>query len=281
MMSLTNTTYGARDHARSMAGTRAEAMPTVPPSDAVDLPDGILAERVMWDEVIAAGSYASTVVARGTVVRLHDIAGEACAAVLVHNADQPAERLNVADTVKVQWQAYLTEGSVLFSDMGRAMATIVHDTSGRHDALCGASNRLLNERRYGTGAVSGSCPNARDQFVVALAKHGLSRRDVAPNVNFFKQVEFADGGATVFHRGDGASGVVELRAEMNLIVTVVNSPHPLDPRPDYVCTPLRVTAWVGDPTSRKDAAWLSTPERERAYLNTERYLGGYIKGAMS
>jgi uncharacterized protein len=220
-------------------------------------------------------------VARGTVVRLHDLRGEACAAVLVHNADQPAERLNVADTVKVQWQAYLTEGSVLFSDMGRAMATIIQDTSGQHDALCGASNRIVNERRYGTGAVSGSCPNARDQFVVALGKHGLSRRDVAPNVNFFKRVDFADDGATIFREGNGGSGVLELRAEMNLIVTIVNSPHPLDPRPGYVCTPLRITAWASQATRRSDAAWLSTPERERAYLNTERYLAGYTKGATS
>ena len=34
-----------------------------------------------------------------------------------------AERLNVADTVKVQWQAYLGPGAVLLSDMGRALMT--------------------------------------------------------------------------------------------------------------------------------------------------------------
>jgi uncharacterized protein YcgI (DUF1989 family) len=32
--------------------------------------------------------------------------------VLVYNAEHPTERLNVADTVKVQWQAYLGLGSL-------------------------------------------------------------------------------------------------------------------------------------------------------------------------
>ena len=270
-MSSTGTTDGARAHARAMAGSTAEAMPTIPATAAVDLPPGVAPDRVVWDEVIAPGGYASAIVASGTIVRLVDTAGEACAALLLHNADQPSERLNVADTVKVQWQAYLGAGALLLSDMGRAMASIVTDTSGSHDALCGASTRPLNERRYGDGAVSGPSPNARDQFVVALAKHGLTRRDVAPNVNLFKGARVAEGGALHFQPGAGAGGVVELRAEMRLIVTVVDSPHPLDPRSGYTCTPIRLTAWSGAPTAPDDPLWTSTPERERAFLNTQQY----------
>jgi len=51
----------------------------------------------------------------------------------------------------------------------------------------------------------------------------------------------------------------------------VNSPHPLDPREAYTCTPLRVTAWAGEPTSPDDPLWTSTPERERAFLNTQHH----------
>jgi urea carboxylase-associated protein 2 len=257
-----------------MAGRRVETQPTVPPTAAVDLPSGVLAERVVWDETIPARGYASARLARGVMVRVTDLAGDACVSLVVHDAVNPAERLNVADTVKVQWQAYLGAGAVLLSDMGRALATIGLDTSGCHDALCGASTRAHNAQRYGDGSASGPYPNARDQFVVALAKHGLTRRDVAPNVNLFKGVHVADGGALEFLPGAGAGTAVELTAEMELIVTVVNSPHPLDPRPGYVCTPLRVTAWLGQPTRRADAAWASTPERERAYLNTEHLLAG-------
>jgi hypothetical protein len=45
----TATTTGARDHARAMAGTVDEAMPTVPPSAARDLPPGIAPADVLWD----------------------------------------------------------------------------------------------------------------------------------------------------------------------------------------------------------------------------------------
>ena len=45
-MSLSGTAdpKSARDHARAMAGARAEAMPTVPASEAATRPDGVPAE---------------------------------------------------------------------------------------------------------------------------------------------------------------------------------------------------------------------------------------------
>ena len=52
------------------------------------------------------------------LTRITDVEGDACVQLLVYNADNPAERLNVIDTVKVQWQAYLDEGALLLSDDG-------------------------------------------------------------------------------------------------------------------------------------------------------------------
>jgi uncharacterized protein len=269
----TQTTDGAREHARSMAGTRVLAMPTIPASSAVGLPNCVDTNLVMWDEVIAPGGYASQVVPRGSIVRLEDLQGEACAALLLHHAGHPVERLNVADTVKVQWQAYLGSGSVLLSDMGRAMATILTDDSGRHDALCGASTAALHTRKYGDGTVSGPFPNVRDQFIVALTKQGLSRRDVAPNVNLFKRVTVAPDGGLQFDRASPSGATIEIRTEMDVIITLANVPHPLDVRDSYVCTPLRLTAWADRVTDRSDQQWVSSPERERAYLNTEHFHG--------
>ena len=48
----------ARDHARSMAGTVVEAMPMLPPV-ADDLPAGVEAADLVWEETIAAGGYAT------------------------------------------------------------------------------------------------------------------------------------------------------------------------------------------------------------------------------
>ena len=266
----TATTHGARDHARAMAGTVADAMPTIPSSATVDLPPGVAAGDVLWDEVVAGGGYTSVVLPRGGRVRIEDRDGDACAGVLLHRADRPAERLNVADTVKVQWQAYLGKGSLLLSDMGRVLASIMEDTSGRHDALCGTSTRIRNEARYGVGGVEGSHPNGRDRFAVALLKHGLDRRDVAPNLNLFKGARVEPDGSLTFDGAPRPGTHVVLRAELPLLITIVATTHPLDPRPAGTATPLRVTAWRGAATASDDPIRSASPEAERAFLNTEQ-----------
>jgi uncharacterized protein YcgI (DUF1989 family) len=157
--------------------------------------------------------------------------------------------------------------------MGRVLLSITSDTCGTHDALCGASTRLTNERKYGSGGVHGAHPNARDRFAVALAKHGLARRDIVPNVNFFKGVRVEPEGALTFVAdGSQPGATVELRAELPVIVVVTNTPHVLDPRSTYDVTALHITAWTDRPTTREDAAWSATPESERAFLQTEEFV---------
>jgi urea carboxylase-associated protein 2 len=247
-------------------------MPTVPATEAADLPDGVDPAAVVWDEVVGGGGYAHRRLARGTAVRFVDLDGDACANVVLHNAIEPMERLNVADTVKVQWQAYLGAGSLLLSDQGRALASIVDDTSGAHDALCGSSTRRHNDARYGDGSAHGPSPAARELFLLGLAKHGLGAADLPPTVSFFKGVHVdGDGGLDYVH-GTGAGSTVVLRTELPVILSIANVTHVLDPRPAYTVTRLRVTAWKDRPTDRTDEAWSATPEGERAYLNAEEYM---------
>jgi uncharacterized protein YcgI (DUF1989 family) len=237
-MSATGTTYGARDHARAQAGATAAAMRVLP------APDGLT-----WAETVAGGGYTSMVLARGTTLRLRDVDGDACAHVLLYNADQPWERLCVADTVKIPWQAYIGAGHPLLSDQGRVLATVQRDTSGHHDALCGTS--------------------ARSAFVLAAAKHGLGPRDIPPSVSFFKGVRVEADGALRFLGSAGPGGEVELRMELPAVALIVNAPHPLDV--DGACSTLEVTAWRGSPTRPDEPLWSATPELERAFLNTEGY----------
>ncbi len=258
--------YGARDHARAMAGTRVEAMPTVPAA-APDAPG-----PVVWEETIAPGGYASRRLARGSRLRLVDLHGDACASMLLFNAENPLERLNVADTLKVQWNGYLGAGKLLLSDMGRVIMTILEDGAGTHDAFCGASNEASNARRYGDGKNYGLHPNARDRFMLGVAKHGLGRKDVHPCINWFKGVRIEADGTTTPQVGPFEPGrALVLRAEMDLIAVLANCPHVLDPRPAYSATALRATAWRGDVTPEGDAARNATPEGLRAFLNTEDY----------
>lgn len=265
-MSQTADPYGAQAHARAMAGTRVEAMPILPP--VADDAGGPL----VWEETIAPGGYASRRIARGTRLRLVDLHGDACASLLLFNAENPNERLNVADTLKVQWNGYLGEGKLLLSDMGRVMASILEDTAGTHDAFCGASNEASNARKYGTGKNYGPHPNARDRFMLGAAKHGLGRKDVHPCINLFKGVRIAEDGATIPHIGPFEPGrQVLLRVEMDLIVVLANCPHVLDPRAEWQVTAQRATAWKGDIAAEDDPVRSATPEGLRAFLNTEDY----------
>ncbi|MDR3508689.1 MAG: DUF1989 domain-containing protein [Caulobacteraceae bacterium] len=262
----------ARDHARAQAGQRAEAMPTVPATDAPQRPDGVPADAMLWDEVIAAGGYAAKRLNRGARLRLIDTKGEANLSMLVFNAERPIERLNIADTLKVQWNAYLKAGGLLLSDMGKVLMSITEDSSGYHDAFCGASNAAANAARYGDGYNWGLHPNARDRFVLATAKFGLGRKDIHACMNWFKGITVEADGATRFDGGAGPGAQVILRAEMDVIVMLANCPHVLDPRPTYTVTPAHVMAWRGEVTPADDPIRNATPEGLRAFLNVEEDL---------
>jgi urea carboxylase-associated protein 2 len=239
-------------------------MPTLPAA-ATDAPGD-----VVWEETVAPAGYTARRIARGTRLRLIDLRGDACASMLLFNAETPTERLNVADTLKVQWNGYLGAGRLLLSDMGRVMMSILEDGAGTHDAFCGASNEASNARAYGDGKNYGTHPNARDRLMLGVARHGLGRKDVHPCINWFKGVRIGEDGATTPAVGPFDPGrTLLLRAEMDLIVVLANCPHILDPRPDFSVAPLRVTAWRGEPAADDDAIRTAIPEGLRAFLNTE------------
>ncbi len=264
--------FGAQVHARAMAGTLVEAMPTVPATGASAPPPGVASDAMLWEETIASGGYASKELDRGARLRLTDLSGDGCVSMLLFNAERPVERLNVADTVKVQWCAYLSRGRLLLSDMGRALASILEDEAETHDTFCGASNEASNAGKYGSGANWSAHPNARERLLLGAAKFGLGRKDVHPCVNWFKAVRIAPDGATVLNYGPFTPGrSVTVRAEMNLIVVLANCPHVLDPRPRYSVTPVRVSAWRGAITPDDDPIRNASPEGKRAFLNVEEY----------
>ena len=260
----------ARTHARAMAGTRVEAMPTVPAGSTTDLPPGVPAESMLWEETLGAGGYSGKQLGRGARLRLVDLQGDACVSMLIFNAERPIERLNVADTVKVQWNAYLRPGRLLLSDMGRVLMSILSDDAQTHDTFCGPSNeRTL---AYGNSANWGEHPNARDRLLLGAAKFGLGRKDVHPCINWFKEVRVAPDGTTMLQVGPFNPGrCVVLRAEMDVIVILANCAHVLDDRPRYSVTPVRISAWRDSITPEDDPVRTAHPESLRAFLNVEDY----------
>lgn len=268
---LTDSVLAARADARGQAERTAEYMPYRPASTSPFAPGDIDPASLTWAETVAPGGYTHRVVARGTRIRLDDPTGAACAHLILYNALETSERLNVADTIKIPWQANLSTGHPLLSGDGRALATITADTSGHHDTFCGTTTDESSIAKYGSADPEGPAPSGRSRFLLAAAKHGLTGRDLPPSISFFQGVHVEPDGALTFQGSAGAGTHVELVAELPLLVLIVNVPHPLDPAADYLVGPLRVHAWRGQPTLPGDPRFTTTPEANRAYLNSIDY----------
>ncbi len=269
----TATVLGARDHARAQvasdAATAAATQPTIPATAATDLPPGVDAATVVWDETLPLGGYASRVLRRGVHLRIADLTGDTNLNLVLHHAARPLERLNVADTVKLQWNAYPGAGSLLLSDMGRVLATILDGSDGAVDLFCGAANAAAVAERYGGSGNHSPTPAGRDRLLVGLAKHGLTRRDLPPAANLFTTVRVAPDGALVRSAPSGTPAEMTVRAELDVLVTVAVTPPPLDDRDRYTGGPGRLTAWQGEPAGPGDPARTASPEAQRAIENTD------------
>jgi hypothetical protein len=196
--------------------------------------------RVLDDRVIPAGGEWSGLLRRGQLLRIVDLEGRQAVDFLCYSAVDPSERYNAADTMKVAGTIALTAGHRLLSDMGRALFTIVADTVGLHDTIGGCCSAESNALRYG---VLGT-PSCRDNFLRALARFGLGKKDIVANVNFFMHVPVAPDGVMTIAEGRSAPGdYVDLRAEMDALVAVSNCPQIYNPASGGRPTPIRLVTW--------------------------------------
>ncbi|MGY4476370.1 urea amidolyase associated protein UAAP1 [Bradyrhizobium sp. USDA 3364] len=236
----------------------------------------IAADAIIHREVIPAGWYWTTRLNRGDTLRIVNTSGPSAVSLLAWNAADTAERLNHADTIKVQWAARLQKGRVLLSDMGRALLAITEDTSAAHDAVVGGSTAATNQAKYGEGHFR----NTRDNFVLAAAKLGLDRRDVHPCVSFFAPVSIDAGGKFIWSDQRRQKGdFVDLRAEMNLLIALSNCPHPLDPASAYPQASVEIVRYRSAKLAADDLCRTATAEAVRAYENNALYFGEIGEGA--
>jgi urea carboxylase-associated protein 2 len=231
---------------------------------------------LLWEEAVQPGASWSHVLKRGTALGITDLEGGANVGALFYNFECPTERYNMPDTLKAQHIARLTQGNVLYSDMGRILCSITKDSVGWHDPIGGASDRALVEKLYGVARYqehrNAYHKNARDSFLLELGKWGLGPRDLAANVNFFSRVDVAGDGTMTFHAGNSKpGGYVELRAEMNVLVILNTCQHPLDPAPAYSPKPAALAIKKVDAPGPHDECRLSRPENGRGFILTERY----------
>lgn len=234
----------------------------------------IYKQHLLWEETIPGGAHWSFQMKRGTALRITDIAGGANLATLLYNQEEKLERYNMADTLKAQHTAHLSTGFVCYSDMGRVLASIIDDSCGWHDTICGMSNAALVERKYGKADYqqyrNDMHRNARDSMLIELGKWGLGKRDIVPNINFFSKVNADETGALHYQAEHSRAGdFIELRFEMNVLVVVSASQHPLDPNPEYAPRPVLLQAWRCGAPDENDYCRNFRPENARGFYNTE------------
>lgn len=195
-------------------------------------------------EIVAAGEPWMGVVKAGQFFRIVDLEGNQAVDTLFYDARDPEERYSANDTIRAQGNIYLGAGSKLLSNAGNALLDIVADTCGRHDTLGGACSAESNTVRY--ALEKRNMHSCRDSFLLALARwgHGMSKRDLASNINFFMNVPVTEEGELHFADGISAAGrYVEMRANTDVLVLISNCPQLNNPCNAYNPTPVQLLIW--------------------------------------
>ncbi|MGV1893837.1 DUF1989 domain-containing protein [Agrobacterium vitis] len=199
-------------------------------------------DTAVQDHVIAAEAPFSTVIKKGQILRIEDSYGQQAIDTLFYNAKDFSERYSNQDTMREQGAAYISTGTKIISNEGRVMLTMTADSCGRHDTSAGACSCESNTVRFGHGTkYLNAC---RDNFVLEVAKHGMSKRDVVANINFFMNVPIEPSGQMTIVDGISAPGdYVELQAEMDVLLVISNCPQINNPCNGFDPTPARVLVW--------------------------------------
>jgi len=253
-------------------GHAPRALPPPTPRDGA----AIVASAIIHREIIPGGWYWTTRLNSGEALRLITTGGASSIGLLAWSAADTSERLNHADTIKVQWAASLPKGRVILSDMGRVLFSIVEDTTGgAHEAPAGGSTTATNEACYHTTTLR----NTRDNFILAAGKLGLDRRDVHPCISFFAPVNVDAEGRFQWDPSRRQTGdFIDLRAEMDVLVALSNCPHPLDPSPTYAPGDAEIVRYRTGRVGDDDLCRTASAEAARAFENNAFFLNSRAEG---
>ena len=240
------------------------------------MPNQLEAKNLLWEEIIPGGHHWSGLVRRGTALRFTDLGGGANCSALIYNVEDKLERYNMPDTLKAQHTAFLTKGHVCYSDMGRVMASVIEDSLGWHDTICGVTDANMITVQYGETSYqthgNDMYHSGKDGLLIELAKHGLGKRDLTATVNFFsKVIPDAEGNLSFIENHSKAGSTVDIRFDMNVLLVLSAAPHPLDAKITYQPASVKLSAYLADVVTRDDICRNSCLQNGRGFINTERY----------
>ena len=198
-----------------------------------------LPPRIVLDEVVPARAPWDHVVRKGEVLRIVDLEGNQAVDFLMYAAADDAERYSAQDTIAAQGNIFLRTGSVLLSNEGNPMATVLGTSVAYHDTIGGACSCESNTLRYGHHTKSQHA--CVENFLQANGRHGRGKRDMVSNINWFMNVPVEADGALGIVDGISAPGLyVDIRAEMDLVAVVSNCPQINNPCNGFDPTPVRM-----------------------------------------
>lgn len=237
--------------------------------------DALNLRPTLYEETVPGGGHTSFVLKRGQLLRITDLEGGANVSLLLFNAAEKSERLNLPDSLKCQHTAKLTAGHCLYSDMGRVLAAITADSCGWHDSIGGVLNAAEVAEKYGAGRYqelrNGFYRNGNDNLLVEMGKWNLNLQDLLMNLNLFSKVTVDAEGALQFEAGNSRAGdYIELYAPMDTLVVLTALQHPLDPNPVYSPRPVQLSWQRVDSDGISVLCRTSRPENARGFHNTER-----------
>ena len=202
------------------------------------------ADDAIYRHVIPAGDPWIREIKKGQYFRIVDLHGNQAADTLFYNAHDYSDRYSAQDTIREQRNLYLTTGTRLISTGGTVLLTIVADTCGRHDTVGGACANESNMVRYSIDKrYMHAC---RSSFLKAVLDwdHGMTKRDITCNINFFMNVPVTPDGKLTFEDGISEPGkYVEMRADTDVLALISNCPQLNNPCNAYNPTPVEVLIW--------------------------------------
>lgn len=230
----------------------------------------------LYEKMLGGAGMWSGVIGRGKVLKLTDLEGGANVGMMLYQADQRTERYNMPDTLKGQQVFFLKQGLCLHTDMGRLIASIVEDTVGWHDTVCGTSDADEVKEKYGEFSYQEGLNDwyrsGKECFLIELAKWGMGERDWMPNVNWFSKVVTDEEGGLRYVEGSSKAGdSVSLRLEMDALVVINLCQHPLAPGGEYTPKPVMLEVFEEVLVEVDDECINSHPENGRAFENTLNY----------
>ncbi|MTE15598.1 urea amidolyase associated protein UAAP2 [Nocardia aurantiaca] len=197
------------------------------------------ARTVVLDETVPARAPWSAVVRAGEQLEIIDLHGNQAVDCLLYHAADHTDRYSAQATITAQRNIFLTTGSVLLTETGTPLMTVVADEVGNHDTVAGACSQESNTLRYGHHTRhQHACV---ENFLAEGRKWGLGKRDLVSNINWFMNVPVEADGTLGIVDGLSAPGkTITLRAEIDTLVLVSNCPQINNPCNGFEPTPVRM-----------------------------------------